>query len=455
MLSGNTGEFIYSLPVVLACSLVASRITSMTFVPLLGYYLLRPTPAGRAKADPRGGLYYRVAHVLLDHRWITLAAAILLLALGGYTVRGLNVQFFPKDLSYLSYVDIWMPEDATVPATDAVARRVEQIVRDVAVDYGRSHKPAAEAEGVLRSVTTFVGGGAPRFWFSLAPVLAQPNYAQLVVNVADKHDTEHLVPLLQQALSAQIAGAQVDVRQLETGKPVGIPYMVVSGTQRAVPIDIGVYAHESDAGPYPVPPDAPIEGGPGGTNDRHVIVVDRDNNRLYEMYRAFPVGDGSWKADGGAVFHLDSNRVRPMAGEGWSSADAAGLPIFPGLVRYDEASRGLIAHALRFTVERSRKAYVPPATHWASPNPSPNLPPMGMRVRLKASFAIPDDFSTEGKAILQALKTYGMFMADNRANWFLSGAPDPRWNNDRLRKELGSVKGSDFEVLRMDGLVTP
>ena len=242
---------------------------------------------------------------------------------------------------------------------------------------------------------------------------------------------------------------------LYQGKPVGIPYMVVSGTQRAVPIDIGVYAHESDAGPYPVPPDAPIEGGPGGTDDRHVIIVDRDNNRLYEMYRAFPVGDGSWKADGGAVFHLDSNRVRPMAGEGWSSADAAGLPIFPGLVRYDEASRGLIAHALRFTVERSRKAYVPPATHWASPNPSPNLPPMGMRVRLKASFAIPDDFSTEGKAILQALKTYGMFMADNGANWFLSGAPDPRWNNDRLRKELGSVRGSDFEVLRMDGLVTP
>lgn len=242
---------------------------------------------------------------------------------------------------------------------------------------------------------------------------------------------------------------------LYEGKPVGIPYVVVGGAQRAVPIDIGVYAHESDAGPYPVPPDAPIEGGPNGTDDRHVIVVDRDNNRLYEMYRAFPVGDGSWKADGGAVFHLDSNRVRPMAGEGWSSADAAGLPIFPGLVRYDEASRGLIAHALRFTVQRSRKAYVPPATHWASPNPSPNLPPMGMRVRLKASFTIPDDFSTEGKAILQALKTYGMFMADNGANWFLSGAPDDRWNNDRLRKELGSVKGADFEVIRMEGLVTP
>ncbi len=242
---------------------------------------------------------------------------------------------------------------------------------------------------------------------------------------------------------------------LYEGKPIGIPYVVVSGQQKAVPIDIGVYAHESDAGPYPVPPDAPIEGGPNGTDDRHVIVVDRDNHRLYEMFRAFPVGDGTWKADGGAVFHLDANRVRPMAGEGWSSADAAGLPIFPGLVRYDEASAGLIAHALRFTVQRSRKAYVPPATHWASPNPSPNLPPMGMRVRLKSSFVIPEHFSTEGKAILQALKTYGMFMADNGANWFLSGAPDDRWDNAALRRELGSVKGADFEVVRMEGLVTP
>jgi hypothetical protein len=242
---------------------------------------------------------------------------------------------------------------------------------------------------------------------------------------------------------------------LYEGKPVGIPYVVVSGKQRAVDVEIGAYAHESDPGPYPIPPNAPIEGGPNGTDDRHVVVIDRDNNRLYELFRAFPNPDGSWKADSGAIFHLDSNRVRPLAGDGWSSADAAGLPIFPGLVRYDEASRGLIAHALRFTVQRSRKAYVPPATHWASPNPSPDLPPMGMRVRLKASFNIPESFSTEGRAILQALKTYGMFVADNGANWFLSGAPDARWNNDRLRRELGSVHGADFEVVRMDGLVHP
>lgn len=242
---------------------------------------------------------------------------------------------------------------------------------------------------------------------------------------------------------------------LYKGKPVGIPYVVVSGNQRTVPIHIVAYQDESDPGPYPVPPNAPIEGGPDGEQDRHVIVIDRDNNRLYEMFRAFPQPDGSWNADGGAVFHLDANRVRPFAGPGWSSADAAGLPIFPGLVRYEEASAGVIAHALRFTVARSRKAYVPPATHWASNQTASNLPPMGLRVRLKASVPIPESFSTEGKAILQALKTYGMFVADNGANWFLSGAPDDRWDNDRLRKEIGSVRGSDFEVVKMEGLVTP
>jgi hypothetical protein len=171
------------------------------------------------------------------------------------------------------------------------------------------------------------------------------------------------------------------------------------------------------------------------------------------MFVAYKQANNSWNADSGAMFNLASNTVRPGGQPGWTSADAAGLPIFPGLVRYDEASTGTIAHALRFTVVQSRRAYVPPATHWASSNTSANLPPMGMRVRLKASYVIPASFSTETKAILQAIKTYGMFMADNGSNWFMSGAPDSRWNNDRLHSELGSVKGSDFEVLRMDGLV--
>jgi hypothetical protein len=242
------------------------------------------------------------------------------------------------------------------------------------------------------------------------------------------------------------------------GASIGIPYVVVAGTQAKVAIHYTAYGDESDPGPYPVPPTAPVEGaladGSGG-GDRHVLVIDRDNNRLYELGEAYKQTDNSWNATVGAIFHLDSNTVRPGGQPGWTSADAAGLPIFPGLVRYEEAASGTIAHALRFTVSQSRQAYVPPATHWASSNTSTSLPPMGMRVRLKASYVIPSTFSTETKAILQALKTYGMFMADNGSNWFMSGAPDARWNNDTLKSELGSVKGSNFEVVRMDGLVTP
>ncbi|HEY9104682.1 hypothetical protein [Chitinimonas sp.] len=246
---------------------------------------------------------------------------------------------------------------------------------------------------------------------------------------------------------------------LYDGAPIGIPYQVVSGSQGKVRINFTAYGDESDPGPYPVPAGAPIEGQrPDGATfdgDRHVLIVDKDNNRLYELYRAFPQADGSWNADSGAVFSLDSNTVRPGGKPGWTSADAAGLPIFPGLVRYDEAASGTIRHAFRFTVSQSRKAYVPPATHAAASSTDPNRPPMGMRVRLKASFVIPASFSTEGRAILQAMKTYGMIVADNGSNWYVSGAPDPRWNNDKLLSELGSAKGSDFEVIRMDGLVTP
>ncbi len=241
------------------------------------------------------------------------------------------------------------------------------------------------------------------------------------------------------------------------GSPIGIPYVVVAGTQAKVAVQFTDYGDESDPGPYPVPKTAPIEGGPASTGDRHVIVIDRDNNRLYEMGNAYPQANGSWKASGGAVFHLDSNTVRPGGQPGWTSADAAGLPIFPGLVRYEEAALGPggIRHALRFTVSRTRRAYVPPATHWASSNTSANLPPMGMRVRLKASYVIPATFSLETRALLTAMKTYGMIVADNGSNWYISGAPDERWNNSRLISELGSVKGSNFEVVKMTGLVKP
>jgi hypothetical protein len=243
---------------------------------------------------------------------------------------------------------------------------------------------------------------------------------------------------------------------LYNGAPIGIPYVVVAGTQARVAMNWQAYADESDAGPYPVPASAPVEGAPDTTGDRHVLVIDRDNNRLYELYRAFVNTDGSWNADGGAIFHLDSNAVRPTAQPGWTSADAAGLPIFPGLARFEEAALGPggIRHALRFTVQRSRRAYVPPATHFASSNTSASLPPMGMRVRLRASYVIPASFSAETRALLTAMKTYGMIVADNGSNWYVSGAPDERWNNDALVRELAQVKGSDFEVVRMDAIVT-
>jgi hypothetical protein len=246
---------------------------------------------------------------------------------------------------------------------------------------------------------------------------------------------------------------------LYQGAPIGIPYIVVPGTQAPVATHYSDFADESDPGPFPIPADAPIEGqmadGSAFGGDRHVIVIDRDHNRLYELGNAYPQSNGSWNATGGYKFFLDSNNVRPGGQPGWTSADAAGLPIFPGLVRYEEAAAGLIPHAVRFTVAASRKAYVPPATHYASSNTSANLPPMGMRVRLKSSFVIDPSFTKESKAIMQALKTYGMIVADNGSNWYINGAPDPRWNNSKLLSELGTLKGSNFEVIQMTGLVAP
>jgi len=231
------------------------------------------------------------------------------------------------------------------------------------------------------------------------------------------------------------------------GAPNGIPYVVVSGSQEQVPVSFD-YESESDAGPYPVPPDAPIEGGTDGGGDRHVIVVDRDNWVLYELYDAHFTGPG-WRAGSGAVFYLASNMLRPA---GWTSADAAGLPIFPGLVRYDETvEQGEIRHALRFTASRTRRAYAYPARHFASSSSDPRLPPMGLRVRLKASVEIAG-FPPAVQVILRALKKYGMFLADNGSDWFVSGAPDPRWDDEELAA-LRRIKGRDFEAVQL-GQVT-
>jgi hypothetical protein len=233
------------------------------------------------------------------------------------------------------------------------------------------------------------------------------------------------------------------------GAPIGIPYVIVQGDQARVPVEFE-YADESDPGPYPVPPDAPIEGGPDADGDRHILIVDADACVLYELYAAYPEGDGaSWTAGSGAIFDLSSNDLRP---EGWTSADAAGLPILPGLVRYDEVAAGAIHHALRFTISNSQRAYVSPATHGASSNTDADLPPMGLRFRMKAEYDC-SDYSSEIQVICMALKRYGMFVADNGSNWYLSGAPDPRWDDDALR-DLKSIPGSAFEVVETGPITT-
>jgi len=231
----------------------------------------------------------------------------------------------------------------------------------------------------------------------------------------------------------------------------GIPYVVVAGTAPKVNITFG-YADESDAGPYPIPANPPIEGGDASTGDRHILMIDRDSWILYELYAAYPPASAGqpWTAGSGAIYDLNSNALRP---EGWTSADAAGLPIFPGLARYDEVAAGQIRHALRFTVRNSRRAYVYPARHWASSNTSVNLPPMGMRVRLKQNFDL-SAFPAHAQVVLQALKTYGMIMADNGSNWYVSGVSDTRWD-PAIFDAFRQVHGSDFEVVKMGTVVTP
>ena len=235
------------------------------------------------------------------------------------------------------------------------------------------------------------------------------------------------------------------------GGPFGIPYVVVGGSQPRVPMTFD-YADESDAGPYPVPPDAPIEGGAASTGDRHVLVLDRDGHTLFETWSSWPLGNPAvdgWHAGSGAVFPTTRSPARPA---GWTSADAAGLPVFPGLARYDEVARGEIRHALRFTCARTRRAYVAPATHFASSYRGADRPPMGMRVRLKASFDV-SAYPPQARVVLTCLQRYGMLLADNGSDWYVSGAPDARWDDDDLGT-LKGVLGRHFEVVSMGAVVT-
>src|SRR5688572_764706 len=246
------------------------------------------------------------------------------------------------------------------------------------------------------------------------------------------------------------------------GAPIGIPYVTVPRRQQRVPVSFD-YADESDRGRYPIPSRAPIEGGRGSDGDRHVIVVDRSRCRLYELFDAHrtceravraslrcPAGGARWHAGSGAIFNLRSNRLRPR---GWTSADAAGLPILPGLARFPEVRRGEIRHALRFTASRTRRAFVYPARHFASSLTDADLPAMGQRLRLRRGYDI-SRFPRQSRVVLRALKHYGMILADNGSSWYVSGAPGRGWDNDDMHS-LHDVPGSAFEVVDTSRLPRP
>jgi hypothetical protein len=237
---------------------------------------------------------------------------------------------------------------------------------------------------------------------------------------------------------------------LYSGSSIGIPYQVVTGTQPKVNVQLKAYASESDPGPEPIPSNALIEGYPKpGNGDRHVLVLEKDGCWLYEMGSAY-LTNGKWSANVTAVWDMTINEQRPYT---WTSVDAAGLPVFPGLARYDEVTSGAINHALRFTVPTTRQAFTPPASHWASSVTDLNAPPMGMRLRLKADFDI-SKFSAQNQVILTALKKYGLILADNGSAMYISGASDPRWNNDDLSK-LKALTAANFEVVAMSAVYTP
>jgi hypothetical protein len=229
------------------------------------------------------------------------------------------------------------------------------------------------------------------------------------------------------------------------GGPIGIPYTIVGPKQKRSRVKFH-YASESDKGPYPIPRDVKIEGGKDSDGDRHALIVDRKACKLYELYSLRRV-EGRWRAGSGAIWNLESNKLRP---KGWTSADAAGLPILAGLARYNEVKRGRIDHALRFTVSQTRAKYIYPARHFASESNDENLPPMGLRVRLKKSFKI-KGFPRQVRIVLRALKRYGMIVADNGADWYISGAPNPNWNNDALHR-LHEVEGRNFVVVDTSNL---
>jgi len=276
------------------------------------------------------------------------------------------------------------------------------------------------------------------------PVLPADNIWNVPVDTLPRHPSSDTFV----ATIGAGRGFHPDFGTVYEGAPIGIPYVTVPGNQPKVAVTFD-YDDESDPGPYPIPPNPPIEGGSNSHGDRHILMLDRDNCRLYELYYAFPDTNGTWRAGSGAIYDLRSNALRPS---GWTSADAAGLPILPGLVRYEEVASGEITHALRFTVPQTHRSFVWPARHFASSLTGAQFPPMGLRMRLKAGFDT-SGFAPSMQVILRALKKYGMILADNGSAWYISGVPDPRWDDDTLVSQFSRMKGSDFEAVDASSLM--
>lgn len=345
-----------------------------------------------------------------------------------------------------------------VSSTQVTARGSEPTAGTYAVSVSNP-SPGSSASAVINVTVTSSSGGSP------------PPNACNVVSLGQGGSLNGFLPFpADNAWNQNIASAPVDPNSAGiikfigpsdpvhpdfgsgeyNGASIGIPYVVVDSQQAPVAINFTAYGSESDPGPMPVPADAPIEGYPNpGSGDRHVLVLDNSTCWLYELYSSYPQTNGSWNAASAAVWDLLADGQRPLT---WTSADAAGLSIFAGLARYDEVVAGEIRHALRFTLQNSRAAFVPPASHWAANSTNANAAPMGMRLRLKSSFDI-SQFSATNQVILKALQQYGMIMADNGSNMFISGAPDDRWNNDDLHN-LDQVTASDFEVVEMNPIYT-
>ncbi|MGA8220827.1 MAG: IPT/TIG domain-containing protein [Candidatus Acidiferrales bacterium] len=363
---------------------------------------------------------------------------------GSDFVSGAQVTFAGSALAttFVSATKLTATGNATTPGTFAVSvtnpnpGSMSSGSANVQVT-GNSPPPSACSgftPGVQSSLNGFVPFPANNLWnLNIANAAVDPNSAAIINFIGPS------------------VGVHPDFGSGEyQGSNIGIPYVVVGAGQNFVGVDFTAYGDESDPGPMPIPANAPVEGDPNpGNGDRHSLIVDSANCWLYELYQAVPNGDGTWGAGSTAVWDLQNYNQRPLT---WTSADAAGLPIFPGLARYDEVASGAINHALRFTLQNSRPAYVLPATHWAATSSNANAAPMGMRLRLKSSFDI-STYSATNQVILKALQQYGLIMADNGSNMYISGDNDARWDNSDLHN-LGSVTASDFEVVLMNPIYT-